>query len=142
MEPDFAFVANSPGVSDDFNGDNKMDLFTIAETYTDWGDYEQVGEACSSGRGDGTSVLKQWWPFSTYVREIGTGDLNGDGRPDLAIMNDNPGDGILQVDVMLNDGVWGWGPYLPQRRDGRGRQGRHDRRHLHDEPRVRVRPPI
>src|SRR6185295_17249963 len=39
-------------------------------------------------------------PFSTGIQSIATGDLNGDGEPDLAVVNDFFG----KVSVLLNQG--------------------------------------
>ncbi|HVN17294.1 MAG TPA: FG-GAP-like repeat-containing protein [Dongiaceae bacterium] len=83
----------------DFNHDGKADL---AATYSAGG---VASNATYLGNGDGTFqpfVPGALAAFGTIGPPI-TGDFNGDGNLDLAIIFDN--DGLNQVEVLLGDGL-------------------------------------
>lgn len=92
-------------VSADFNADGCPDFFQVQGGWADsdwsvdpiWITYESV----LLGRADGT--FQQWdsWIVGSEPELIGTGDFNGDARPDVVTY-----EGGL-YSVMLNDGNWG-----------------------------------
>jgi len=84
----------SAGPSADFNGDGKLDLLLVAP-----GSGGTI--AILLGNGDGT-----FRPPVTYSVPIATylvlGDLNGDGKPDIAISGGISGSG--EVSILINNG--------------------------------------
>jgi Calx-beta domain-containing protein/VCBS repeat protein len=92
----------------DFNGDSQLDVFSA------WGVglfFPGGSGTVSLGRGDGFFG----WGETFLVPEaqrVGTGDFDGDGRPDVAVTGYDDLEGAWVVVVLLNDGNWGWGPYL------------------------------
>lgn len=110
MAPEIVFQqVDGLGITADFNADGQMDLYTA--NYAGTGETAEV--SLFLGRGDGTYVLDARGGTSGDITEIGTGDINGDGRPDLASLYSDPYvAGVNNVWVSLNDGNWGWGPYL------------------------------
>jgi hypothetical protein len=88
------------GVVDDFNGDGRLDLYTISSL--------SASAVLLLGRGDGSFYEEENVPlpsFTDYGYE--SGDFNGDGRPDVAIaaFDDYSGE-PLGISVGLNDGNW------------------------------------
>ncbi|MEP6654241.1 MAG: VCBS repeat-containing protein [Myxococcales bacterium] len=79
----------------DVNGDGKLDLVATA-----FGDEtgQGAGVHVLLGRGDGTFVAAVVYPLAS-ARVISAGDLNGDGKPDLAISGAS-----RQVEILLNKG--------------------------------------
>jgi hypothetical protein len=107
----FSFVpANGPGVYTDFNGDGRQDLFSIS--WPGMGD-TPVGSVFLD-RGDGTLILEESWTLCGDIVQIGAGDYNGDGRPDLAIMTWNyPDSDTYDVQVLVNNGDFPGSPVVP-----------------------------
>ena len=98
-------------VSGDFNGDGKLDL-AVANVCSD-GNCTQGGVAILLGNGDGTfQVPTVYGSGAPFALTLVTGDFNGDGKLDVAVMNqDEPpsvgillgnGDGTLQPAVLTN----------------------------------------
>lgn len=79
----------------DFNRDGKLD---VALTVGNTGFAGNV--AIVFGNGDGTFQSPQLYPAGVSVNYIATGDLNGDGAPDLVIDNASS----KSIGVLLNDG--------------------------------------
>ena len=89
-------------VTADFNRDGNLDLVT-----TNWASSDI---SVLLGKGDGTfqpAVNHLIGSFSFATNILATGDFNGDGNPDLAIVNEGPigislgnGDGTFQPQVM------------------------------------------
>jgi hypothetical protein len=107
LPPGGAFVeAHGPGVTADFNSDGQGDLFSF--------DWPGMGDVAAGsvflGRRDGTFDQVPAASAGGDVMMIATGDFNSDGRPDLAMMYWNSSvAGGYDVQVLLNDGDWGWG---------------------------------
>jgi hypothetical protein len=83
----------------DFSGDGRLDVLSVVESM-DFGGVESL----SLGRGDGTFDRLEPFVLPLDATEIATGDLNGDGRPDLAVAGSNDIEG--SVTVLLNNGDW------------------------------------
>jgi hypothetical protein len=85
----------------DVNGDGKPDL-AIANSYLDADEEEgEVGTvSVRFNRGNGTFKPRRDYPSGAGPVSIAVGDLNGDGKPDLATANTDAG----SVTVLLNGG--------------------------------------
>ena len=83
VKTDFA-TANGPWhlAIGDFNGDSKRDVAT-ASNFSDLSNSVSV----LLGNGDGTLNAHTDYPTGTGPRSVAIGDLNGDGRPDVAVAN-------------------------------------------------------
>ena len=82
----------------DFNGDGKPDL-AVANTS---GFYVST-VSLLLGTGMGTFAPKVDYPTGGGPYSVATGDFNGDGKPDLAVANENLYSNT--VSVLLNTGV-------------------------------------
>jgi hypothetical protein len=99
----------------DFNGDGRLDLFTVIEPGEgDNGDQHWV---VYLGRGDGTFVFGTGSWFRSAVSPapdggqfealwFGVTDFNGDDRPDVLLSGIDSGSQEYYAAVMLNDGNW------------------------------------
>ena len=84
-------------VTGDFNQDGKADVITSS--------YNMISGAGEImvllGKGDGTFQPAQFYPTGTFSLSIVSGDFNGDGKPDIAVVNaTEPG----SVSVLLSQG--------------------------------------
>jgi len=71
--------------------------------------YPNGSVAVLKGRGDGSFDPLVSHPAGDYVRTARTGDLNGDGAPEIAATNFSAG----TVSLLANDGAGGYGPRVP-----------------------------
>jgi hypothetical protein len=86
----------------DFSGDGKIDLAVTSIEPPD-GVNELVGN------GDGTFQASQFFPAgSTVIAGLVAGDLNGDKKPDLAVLDSN-----LGAITLLNTGAVSFSPTTP-----------------------------
>jgi hypothetical protein len=86
----------------DFNGDNRLDVFTAAAI-----DFESPPTVnVLLGRGDGGFVLAESFSIGTVPTMIGTGEIFGAGRTDVAITGYDYLSGEHGVLALFNDGHW------------------------------------
>ena len=84
----------------DINGDGFADL-VFSESYS------YSSDVCVQlGNGDGTFATPQYYPStaSAYHDSLARADFNGDGKPDIAVLNRNAN----SVTIRLNNGEWFW----------------------------------
>jgi hypothetical protein len=90
----------------DLNGDGSPDLAVAGETTND-----TDAVSVLLNRGDGTFAPKQDYPLVSAEHSLAVGDLNGDGRLDLAVGNGYADTESDSVSTLLNRGD---GTFLPR----------------------------
>jgi hypothetical protein len=101
-------------VAADFNGDGRLDLFTVIPP-DEWSNGAE-GSAVFLGRGDGTFVFNGA-PVFDYTSPtpdggrfetlwFGVTDFDGDGRPDVLVSGLDSGSQESYTAVLQNDGNW------------------------------------
>lgn len=99
--------------SADFNGDGNPDLAVLISS-ENGADAEEVVILLGDGRGDFT--LKGTWPAGPLANALIIADLNGDGKPDIAVANtDSQSDSNGHVSLLLGkgDGTFTAGKSIP-----------------------------
>lgn len=91
---DYPIIGNTHTAAD-FNGDGKMDLAGAG-----------LNVRVMLGNGDGSFRPYVDYPAGGYTQDVAAGDLNGDGRQDLVLTNDNAQTG-LSVLLGNGDGTFG-----------------------------------
>jgi len=107
---DGSFTAATPGAAGiggfslalgDVNGDGKLDVVTANATIG----YGVKGTvSVRLGMGDGTFATNVDYPASFNPRSLALGDLNGDHKLDIVVVNNGYGDGGWSVSVLLGKG--------------------------------------
>jgi hypothetical protein len=87
-------------IAADFNGDGLMDVAVCDNMGLN------SGIDLLLGNGDGTLKSAAYFPGGKSPVAMACGDFNGDGKPDLAIVNT----GTQDVSVFLNNGTGGFAP--------------------------------
>ena len=95
-------------IAGDLNGDGKIDLAMSDEGV--W-PHNNAGVTVLNGNGDGTFQGSVFYPVGTTAggQFLATGDFNGDGEPDLAVVNSVNG----VITTLLNTGVVNFSPTTP-----------------------------
>lgn len=86
----------------DVSGDGRPDIVVTGSSFSGPPSYTSTTVSVLLGNGDGTFQPKQDYGDGYGHRAVAVGDLNGDGRPDLAVTAYNSGSST--VNVMLGNG--------------------------------------
>ena len=90
----------------DLNGDGHLDVAAAREGTGQ--DITHGALVVFFGKGDGSLQARRDYPTGTTPGTLVLGDVNGDGKPDLAIFNERGAPGANTVSVFTNDGAGGF----------------------------------
>jgi hypothetical protein len=104
-----AGVASSSGIVGDFNKDGKLDIVVLSTFSTNNGTFQSIQFLAGNGDGTFNEAVLSNLAVSTYTTMVAA-DLNGDGYPDLALIN-TPTDGTPTLEILGNNqnGTFGAG---------------------------------
>jgi hypothetical protein len=91
----------------DLNGDGSLDVAAAREGTE--GNLEQGALVVFFGKGDGSLQARRDYLTGTTPGELVLGDVNGDGKPDLAIFNEHGAPGANTISVFTNGGDGSFG---------------------------------
>lgn len=97
LKSSYAVSVGGPAVGD-FNGDGNADIAVI-DNYSN-----QDSIAVLLGNGDGTFTVKTQVATTPDPTSLQVADFNGDGIPDLAVVNYGPGTGGSTMSILLSNG--------------------------------------
>jgi len=104
-KPPFSISEPAAIASVDVNGDGKLDLLFITQTFPSG----LTELAVMLGNGNGTFQRPVNYPSFVTGGELAIGDFNGDHKPDVAVADERG----QALDVLLNTGVVSFSPTTP-----------------------------
>jgi hypothetical protein len=108
-----AFLQGDAIVAADFNGDGKVDLAVAYTGYLDETASEETNEVLVyRGNGNGTFQTPLTYPTVYTPFGLATGDINGDGIPDLVTAETNANGNVGNVGIFLGNGDGTFQPEL------------------------------
>jgi hypothetical protein len=92
-------------LSGDFNGDGKEDLVTQVENGTQNSPTFSIAVVLSNGNGTFQAPVLTPTPNNDGCAQIMVGDLNGDGKDDIAVVHQSAcSEGTSSIDVLIGNG--------------------------------------
>ena len=98
-QPSLAGSGTTLLATGDFNGDGKLDLAFIASYY-----YGAGSVGVMLGNGDGTFSLRNDYPTSAAPLAATAGNFSGNGKPDLAVVENSGQSSVGALSLFANNG--------------------------------------